>query len=93
MNSLRYLLLLVLMQVWGGVIAQTPKVTFDFTTNDWGLPTSKTTGTKSYTNKEGYTITLYGPNKDKQGYNFTNLNGTNCASDGPAGRVLDFPRI
>ena len=34
------------------------KVEFDFTTNNWGLPTSYNKGEASYTNEAGYTITF-----------------------------------
>ena len=41
-------------------------VTLDFTTNGWGLPTDYTTGPTTYTNNDGYAITLQATN----GYKF-----------------------
>ena len=43
------------------MMAQTPAVTLDFTTNDWGFPTTaKAVEQASFTNTAGYTIILEG---------------------------------
>ena len=53
-------------------VAQAQQVTLDFTTNDWGLPESKGNQlieSKTFTNSNGYTITLEGAG-DGNGYYF-----------------------
>ncbi len=71
-------LALLTMSAW----AQSP-VTLDFTTNDWGLPTDYTTGPETYTNGDGYTITLQATN----GYKF----GGSYLIMGKKGTSLSLP--
>ena len=40
---------------------QAQEVVLDFTTNDWGFPGSKQTAKQTFTNAEGYSITLEAP--------------------------------
>ena len=57
-------------QMWA---AEELKVTLDFTNaaSDWGIPTSLTMTTNSYTHG-GYTISLYGGTVSKKGYKANN---------------------
>lgn len=50
--------------------AQAQKVTFDFTNNDWGFPTSKSVEKGTFTH-DGYSITLTVVDPENDGYYFT----------------------
>ena len=43
------------------VSIQAQEVILDFTTNDWGFPSAKQTVKQTFTNSEGYSITLEAP--------------------------------
>ena len=69
-KKLRLLFTMLLCAVFG--VAQAQQVSLDFTTNDWGLPESKANQlleAKTFTNSDGYTITLEGAG-DGNGYYF-----------------------
>ena len=62
-NNLRYLFTALLIMF--GMTAMAQEVTLDFTTNDWGLPTDYVTDAASYTNTNGYTVTINASNGHK----------------------------
>ena len=69
-KKIHLFLTMLLCAVFGMVQAQ--EVTLDFTTNDWGLPESKANQlleSKTFTNSDGYTITLEGAGEGN-GYYF-----------------------
>lgn len=80
------LILFALLTFIGGANAQ--EVTFDFTTNDWGIPTSKTSTATEYT-ANGYTIKLEGTTGNKEGYAYY-TSGTYVLL-GKKGATLTFP--
>ena len=67
---------------FAGVQAQ--EVVLDFTTNDWGFPAARQTTKQTFTNSEGYSITLEAPN----GYNY---NSQNYLLFGKNGATLTLP--
>ena len=67
---------------FAGVQAQ--EVVLDFTTNDWGFPAARQTAKQTFTNSEGYSITLEAP----AGYNY---NSQKYLLFGKNGATLTLP--
>lgn len=64
------------------------KVEFDFTTNNWGLPTGYNKGEASYTNGAGYTITF---GQSNSGHKILSDNTGRCLIFGKKDATLSLP--
>ena len=76
------------------MMAQTPAVTLDFTTNDWNLPASSADGgttAQSFTNTDGYTVTLYASTKFYYYYNTYTDDNYHCLMLGKNNSTLTLP--